>query len=423
MLNLKDLKDISKEYTVLYVEDDKDIANTLIHYLSKFFKEVVYAKNGEEGLDLYNQDLFDIVITDINMPKMNGLQMSEEIKKINDDQIIIIISAYSEIQNFLTSIKIGVDGYIIKPIDYKDINNILYKSVSKLKIKKDNKTLKNEQKNLLAELSRDVNQLKQFSDVIDNISIVSKTDLEGKITYVNRLFIDASGYSKDELIGRKHNIIRHEDMSKSLYHELWKNIQNGQVWEGTIKNKSKDGNAYFIHTIIIPLFDIEKNIKEYIGISFLTTKEEIEKREFKRKVMTNYMEFKKTNMNAIERISEQEKELESSKNELKHLKELFDKTESKNKKATRQIEFYEKNIKEKENQYHKIFEMQKNNLQKISDSHKKSLIRIEKQNNEIAKLKEDHELKSKEIVTLNGEVNEQMDIIHDLRDTIKNINK
>lgn len=135
MDSLKELKEIAKNLTVLYVEDDADIAKTMVSYLSKFFKEVVYAVNGQDGLDLYKQAKFDLVITDIKMPKMSGLEMTSEIKNMKIEQSVIIISAHSEIENFLTSIKLGVDGYILKPVDYADMNNLLYKISKKYHMK------------------------------------------------------------------------------------------------------------------------------------------------------------------------------------------------------------------------------------------------------------------------------------------------
>lgn len=421
MENLKDLKNIACNYSILYVEDDKDIANNLISYLSKLFKEVIYAENGEEALILYKDNEFDIIITDIMMPKMDGLMMSEKIKEINPNQNIIIVSAYAEIDNFLKSIKLGIDGYIIKPINYIDMNNTLFKTVSKIKALKENQNYEDKLEKILAQLQIDNTQLKQLSEVIDKVAIVSKTNLEGIITYVNDFFINISGFSKKELIGNKHNIIRHEQMSKGLYQELWNNIQKGEIWEGTIKNKAKNGDTYFTHATIIPLFDIDRNIKEYIGISFLTTHEEVEKREFKKKVMTNYMEFKKTNMNAIEMISSLSKDLSNLQQEFDNYKNKMEKINSKYKQSQKQIEFYEKGSKQKDGQYSKILEMQKINLQKISDSHKKSLAKIDKQKKEIEDLQEEHDLKAKEIIKLNGELNDQHKIILDLRDTIKNI--
>ncbi len=423
MDNLKKLKEISSELSVLYVEDEENIAQTLITYLSKFFNEVIYAKNGEDGLALYKEDSFDIVITDIKMPKMNGLDMSEKIKEINPNQNIIIVSAYSEIDNFQRSIKLGIDGYIIKPIDYMSLNKTLFKTVSKIKALKDNIEYEEKLQKLLVQLKIDNDQLKQFTDVIDKVAIVSRTDLKGVITYANDFFCDISGYKKEELIGQTHNIVRHPDMSKSVYQELWKDIQAGKTWEGTIKNKTKADEAYFVHAVIIPLLDIDNNIKEYIGIRFLTTNEEIEKRNFKKKVMTNYMEFKKTNINAIEMISSLNKELEQVKNEYSSYKNRVSKIESKYKKAVNQIEFYENGSKDKDTQYHKVLEMQKLNMQKISESHKKSLQLIDKQNHQINKLKEENALKTKEVIKINEKLNEQANIIIDLRDTIKNIDE
>ncbi len=359
MENLKDLKDIACNYSVLYVEDDKDIANNLISYLSKLFKEVVYAENGEEALTLYKDAEFDIVITDIMMPKVNGLEMSEKIKEINPNQNIIIISAYAEIDNFLKSIKLGIDGYITKPINYVDMNNTLFKTVTKIKAFRDNQIYEEKLEKILAQLQMDNTQLKQLTEVIDKVAIVSKTDLEGIITYVNDFFINISGFTKEELVGNRHNVIRHEQMSKGLYQELWETIQKGKVWEGTIKNKAKNSDTYFTHATVIPLFDIDKNIKEYIGISFLTTDEEVEKRKFKKKVMTNYMEFKKTNMNAIEMISALNKDLDNLRHEYDSYKNKMEKIHSKYKQAQKQIDFYEKGSKQKDGQYSKILEMQK----------------------------------------------------------------
>ena len=85
-----------------------------------------------EGLELYKQHKFDIVITDINMPRMDGLEMLDHIKEINSNQNTVIISAYSNTDHFMRSIQLGVDGYILKPIDFKQMNDTLYKIVTKI---------------------------------------------------------------------------------------------------------------------------------------------------------------------------------------------------------------------------------------------------------------------------------------------------
>jgi len=133
MYTINKLVELTSTYNVLYVEDDQDIAATVIQYLEKLFKKVVYSKNGKEGLASYSKENFHIVITDIQMPEMDGLEMSKKIKKINPEQNIIVISAYSNIEKFTNSIKIGIDGYILKPVDYDNLNSTLFKVANKIK--------------------------------------------------------------------------------------------------------------------------------------------------------------------------------------------------------------------------------------------------------------------------------------------------
>ena len=123
------LKEITKSLTVLYVEDEQDLRHSVYEYLKKLFKKVDSAVDGEEGLQKYKEGQYDVVITDIEMPNMNGLDMSEKIKEINNTQEIIIMSAYTNTSYFTESIKIGISGYIIKPMDYVQMNEILYKTV------------------------------------------------------------------------------------------------------------------------------------------------------------------------------------------------------------------------------------------------------------------------------------------------------
>jgi aerotaxis receptor len=83
--------------------------------------------------------------------------------------------------------------------------------------------------------------------------IVSSTDLKGIITYANRTFCEISGYAKDELHGKNHNIVRHPDMPKSAFQELWDTIQSEKEWTGIVKNLRKDGRYYWVYTHISPI--------------------------------------------------------------------------------------------------------------------------------------------------------------------------
>lgn len=115
------------------------------------------------------------------------------------------------------------------------------------------------------ELEHTIKTLDAYKLALDANSIVSKTDTKGIITYVNDLFVKISGYSCEELIGKTHNIVRHPDVSKETFKELWTTIRQGKVWKGFIVNKSKSGEPYYVDTTIVPLFDENKKIVEYIS--------------------------------------------------------------------------------------------------------------------------------------------------------------
>ena len=83
--------------------------------------------------------------------------------------------------------------------------------------------------------------------------IVSSTDLKGIVTYANRKFCEMSGYTKEELVGSNHNIIRHPDMPRVAFDNLWSKIRNGEEWEGVVKNLRQDGKYYWVHTFITPI--------------------------------------------------------------------------------------------------------------------------------------------------------------------------
>jgi len=99
----------------------------------------------------------------------------------------------------------------------------------------------------------------------DKDVIISQTDLDGTITYVNRAFCTVSGYLADELVGQQHNIIRHPDMPKGVFKKMWETIKGGQAWNGLIKNLRKDGHYYWVETEILPIRNEENIITGFIA--------------------------------------------------------------------------------------------------------------------------------------------------------------
>ena len=123
------------------------------------------------------------------------------------------------------------------------------------------------------ELEENVALLNEYKDVVDESSLVSKTDLKGNITYVNDAFCRVSQYSREELLGKNHNLIRDPKMSKFIFKKLWQSIKRGKIWRGLISNVAKDGSLYYVTATIMPIFDEYHKIKEFIAIRQDVTKQ------------------------------------------------------------------------------------------------------------------------------------------------------
>ncbi|EAI0534407.1 TPA: response regulator transcription factor [Campylobacter jejuni] len=114
-----------KELIILVVEDEVKTRESMINILNERFSKVIGAQNGDEGLKKFKKFKPDLVITDIAMPIMDGLDMAREIKEISDDVPIVVLSAYSEKERLLRSIDIGIDKYLIKPVDIEELFKVL----------------------------------------------------------------------------------------------------------------------------------------------------------------------------------------------------------------------------------------------------------------------------------------------------------
>ena len=138
MSDIVEVKALALETKVLYVEDDEMLRQTFSLFLGKLFAVVDVAVDGKEGLEKYASSNYDIVITDILMPRINGIEMSEKIYQMNSDQDIIIVSAHSEGEYLSQAIRLGVSGYILKPVQNEQMLEVLYKVLLKQKVFKDN---------------------------------------------------------------------------------------------------------------------------------------------------------------------------------------------------------------------------------------------------------------------------------------------
>jgi PAS domain S-box-containing protein/diguanylate cyclase (GGDEF)-like protein len=152
-----------------------------------------------------------------------------------------------------------------KCISYFDKNGNPIKSVGTVQDISDIKKIE-------IELQKILSFFESHKLAMDKSSIVSKSNLKGLITYVNDNFCKISGFSKEEVIGKPHNIIRHPDNPNELFEDLWNTIKNKNVWKKTLRNRDKFGKEYWVDTSILPILDENDNIVEYIAVRHDVTK-------------------------------------------------------------------------------------------------------------------------------------------------------
>ena len=252
MHNLYEIVKEIPDIKILYAEDEDLTRELTYSLLNHFFKNITVCKNGKEALKKFEKDHYDILITDIKMPEMGGLELSKKIREKNQEISIIITSAYNDFSHLSKALNIGVDGFLIKPINTDQLTTVLKRVAFKHLYIKKTKEIQH--------------YLKQFEEAVNESAIISKTDLKGNITYANKNFEKISKYNRKELIGHPHNIVRHPDMPKEVFKNIWNTIKSKKTFKGLIKNIDKEGKSHYVKTVIKPLTDLNGNLKEYLAV-------------------------------------------------------------------------------------------------------------------------------------------------------------
>lgn len=196
-------KELFKDLKILYVEDDPMTVEEISFFLKKYVKELIVANNGEEGLELFKKYKPDMIISDIQMPVMNGLEMCEKIFKINPSIPVALTTAYSDSSYLMKAIELGIDKYIIKPINMLEILAVIQKSLN----------LESNQKDIHYE-----DYIQFILDSNPTFMFIMHSD---EVEYANRRFLDLMGH--ENVISLKEQINSCQNLFEIYGHESEKN--------------------------------------------------------------------------------------------------------------------------------------------------------------------------------------------------------
>ncbi len=246
-------KEILKELNILYAEDEDDVRIFTTKTLETLVANIVSVENGRIGLETFSEspENFNLIITDINMPKLNGLDMCEEIRKINPNIPIVITSAHSD-ENFLKrSIEVGVSSYTMKPIDLYQLIESIIKAAEPQYLRNKLENSKNSQSNS-ENIDSKLEALKKILDSQENIVFVSNgTDMD----IVNKKFLDFFNVqSKEDFL------VKHQNVHSLFFKEAGLfcfDEEENTNWIEQIKNLSEINR-------IIKLSDKDNSLRTFI---------------------------------------------------------------------------------------------------------------------------------------------------------------
>ncbi len=249
--------------SILLVEDEADTREILSRMLTIKLPGIrlLCAENGKSGLELYQEHRPDLVITDINMPLMDGLSMAGAIREQHPETHIIVLTAYDDTNYLLHAIEAGISHYVLKPINQRKLFASIDRCIDSIRMKRQVR----EQENFIRKLSRAVDR---------SPSMVMITACDGTVEYVNQKFSDVTGFAGCEVVGRDLRSLFAGRVADDMTEELWKSISSGKEWRGELQNRTKGGERYWESVAISSIVDEQGAIT-----NFVIEKEDITRRK------------------------------------------------------------------------------------------------------------------------------------------------
>lgn len=397
-----------KKLNILFIESNDEDREHFSNILYKFFNNVIVCSNGKDGIDSFlekREEYFvDIIICDKTLDDITGIEVLKKIRERDSEIPFIITSPKIEADDLLIAIKYKATDYLSKPVNGKD----MIFCIERVCHNKYHERLK-----LLMQ-----EDLEELRAVVNEVALVSKTDLEGNITFVNSYFTEVTGYSEDEIIGQNRLILKDENTSALIYKDLLKKVKEGIVWEGKLKDISKTKEEYYIYLTVLPIYDKKNsNITEFMWISFLTTDAELEEKEFKKRVAKNMYENRRINNEAREKIDS----LMNQISEYSNIKTLLNEEKKRKAKFTNQINFYENELKIMEEKIKEISEKASQKIKQVVSTEKEVREKRDKATFLLNDLTIELEDKNKKVKKLTKELSTQMNLIKKLMISISEI--
>lgn len=310
---------IPKEpYRIMLVDDDRTLTDFYKGILGQHGMQVIAVNDPMQVLDTIVDAHPELILMDIDMPGCSGVELASIIRQ--QEQFagisIIFLSSETEFGRQVSVLEKGGDDFLTKPVDPGFLVRSIATRVSKAR------TLSNMSYRLLSALR----EVENRNLALDHHSIITITNINGEIVYVNDKFCDISGYSEKEILGQRHSLLDSDVHSKEFFDDLWDTIRAGKVWKNEMCEKKKNGDLFWADTTIVPFTDEQKRPYQYVAIqNDITSRIEAEQ---------NLLEARdiavKANQSKSDFLSKMSHELRTPLNAILGFSQLLHSTDEKN---------------------------------------------------------------------------------------------
>lgn len=260
---------MSQNLSILIVENSQRSGIDMEAILMPHYDRTWSVESTQEALGFYHDYEPDLFIVDVSVFHRRALELVKQIRQRSPQACIVLVGGVECVELFFEAMELDIDRFIKKPFSATSFLEMINALATRIALERESV----HQRKILEE----------YRKAIDSSNIVSITDKEGVITYANDTFCKISGYSREELLGRRHNIIRHPEMEDAVFRGMWQTITRKKVWRGIVKNRARDGSAYIVDSVVSPIINEYGQIEEYIAIrhdvSALVQQEDIIRRQ------------------------------------------------------------------------------------------------------------------------------------------------